>query len=365
MFKPVSSSSSHSRRRSLSLPRSLSLLLLLLAPLQVSQAQGAGGGGGAVDLTGTGGRHAILGRIYFPSGVRADLRLKVRLESTRYSELSVLADTNGSFGFRSLLPGSYTVVVEGGEDYETVREGVYIDGEPTRPRSGLQIPSVSRAYQVQVHLQTKRLSQARAKPGVLNAALANIPVSARKAYEKGMEFSQSGDSKKAIEQLKLAISYHPAFSLALNELGVQYLKIAQVEAALQALSSAVKLAPEAFNPRLNYGIALLQKKNFAQAKAELQDALKINPNSPTGHLYLGIALIHEQQYKDAEQEFLQALTLGKQTVSLAHYYLGGLYWRRGEYKLAADELEKYLQAAPTAQDADKIKSTIKELRSKA
>ena len=348
-------------RRSEILPFGLLIFLsLLLAPLQSSQAQGGG-----VDITGTGGRHAIKGNIYFPSGVRADLRLKVRLESTRYSELSVLADSNGTFGFKSLLPGSYTVVVEGGDDYETVRETVYIDGEASRPRSGIQIPSVPRAYQVQVHLQGKRLSQARVKPGVLNAALANVPEPARKAYEKAIEFSQSGDTKKAIEQLRLAIASHPEFPVALNELGVQYLKLAQVDQALQALSSAVKLAPDAFNPRLNYGIAYLQKKNFPEAKAQLQDALKLNPNSPTGHLYLGITLIHGEQFKDAEQEFLQALTLGKETVSLAHYYLGGLYWRRGEYKLAADALEKYLQSAPTAHDADRIKSTIKELRAKA
>lgn len=347
------------RQPAVILLRSLTLVLLLLAPLEIIQAQGG------VDITGTGGRHSIVGRIYFPSGVRADLRLKVRLESTRYSELSVLADLNGGFGFKALLPGSYTVVIEGGDDYETVRETVYIDGEASRPRSGLQMPTVARAYQVQVHLQNKRLSQARPKPGVLNAALANIPESARKAYEKALEFSQGGDTKKAIEQLRLAIASHPAFPVALNELGVQYLKIAQVDQALQALSSAIKLAPDAFNPRLNYGIALLQKKNFAQAKAELQDALKLNPNSPTGHLYLGITLIHSQEFKDAEQAFLQALTLGKQTVTLAHYYLGGLYWRRGEYKLAADELEKYLQSAPTAHEAERIKSTIKELRAKA
>nr|MBA2734600.1 hypothetical protein [Acidobacteriota bacterium] len=47
-----------------------------------------------------------------------------------------------------------------------------------------------------------------------------------------------------------------------------------------------------------------------------------------------------------------------------HYYLGGIYWRKGDTKRAGDELEKYLQLAPKAHDAERIRATIKELRSK-
>jgi tetratricopeptide (TPR) repeat protein len=333
-------------------------LLLIIAPCHPTFAQGG------VDITGTGGRHSIVGRIYYPSGARADLRLKVRLESTRYSELSVLADSNGSFAFKSLLPGSYTVVVEGADLYETVRETVYIDGEASRPRSGLQMPTVSRAYQVQVHLQPKRLVQPSTRSGVINAALASVPEPARKAYERSIEFAAVGDHNQAIEHLKRAIAYYPAFPIALNELGVQYMKAGHLDPAVEALRSAVKLDPEAFTPRLNYGIALLQKKRFGEAKSQLEEALQKNPNSASAHLYLGIALIHEQRYPEAEQAFQRSIREGKQSVGLAHYYLGGLYWRRGEHKLAAEELEKYLQASPDAQDAEKVKSTIKELRSK-
>ena len=348
-------------RRSLSFLFTLTFcVLLLLAPVEATHGQGGGG----VDFTGTGGKHSIQGRIYFPSGVRADARFKVKLESNRYQELSVLADLNGSFSFRSLLPGSYTIVIDGGDDYETVRETVFIDGEATRPRSGVAMPSAARAYQVQIHLQVKRFNPAKAKAGVINAALARVPEPARKAYEKSLELSRIGEHQRAIEQLKQAIAYHPAFPLALNELGVQYLKLGQVDPAIDALRSGVKIDPGTFTLRLNYGIALLQKKSFAEAKVQLQEALKLNPNSPTAHLYIGITCINDGRYPDAEEKFLKAISIDGQNMGLAHYYLGGLYWRKGEYKLAADHLEKYLTLAPNAHDADKIKTTIKELRSK-
>jgi tetratricopeptide (TPR) repeat protein len=147
-------------------------------------------------------------------------------------------------------------------------------------------------------------------------------------------------------------------------MGVQYLKLSQLDQAIEALRSAVKLAPEAFSPRLNYGIALLNKKEFSKAEAELRQALKKNDSAPTTHLYLGITLVSLRNLDEAEKELQRAVSLGGKEMSLAHYYLGGVYWGRREYKRAADELETYLQLAPQAPDAERVRKTIQELRSK-
>jgi hypothetical protein len=57
-------------------------------------------------------------------------------------------------------------------------------------------------------------------------------------------------------------------------------------------------------------------------------------------------------------------TLGDFTKQTGFGYLGGIYWGRREYRRAADALETYLKLAPQAPDAERIRSTIKELRSK-
>src|SRR5438045_8013039 len=98
--------------------RTIVILALGCLARSVTEAQHGGAG---VDSTGTGGRHAIQGRIYFPSGRRSDSPVKVKLESYGSGELSVMSDSNGSFGFTGLLAGNYTVVVEGGDEYESVR----------------------------------------------------------------------------------------------------------------------------------------------------------------------------------------------------------------------------------------------------
>ncbi len=321
-----------------------------------------GQSGGGVDMTGTGGRHSISGRLVFPSGQRADLRLKVRLESPGQGDLTVLSDANGSFTFRSLRAGNYAVVVEGGDYFENAREQVYIEpANPTARRGTPIMVTVSRPFTVQVYLREKQ-QPAQMKPGVLNAALAMVPKAAAELYRKGMEAAGRNETDKAIEHLRRATALHPNFGLALNELGVLYLKRGDLDRAEEVFVKVIHLSPDAPEPILNYGICLLQKKKFAQAETQLREALKKNERAFTAHMYLGITLISFRRYTEAEDALRKSIALGGPKASKAHYYLGGVYWETGRLKEAADELEVYLQLEPKAANAERVRATIKSLR---
>jgi Flp pilus assembly protein TadD len=333
----------------------LTVVLVFFFPLAGSAQSGSAS-------TGTGGSHVIQGHIYFPSGRRVEGSIQVKLQSFSAGEISAMTDSSGSFTFGSLSPGSYTVVVNAGEDYETAREGVFIDTDVNI--SNIPVIAASRRYTVIITLQLKRDPANRPRASVVNAALAEVPENARTLYEKGLEQGRAGESLKAIDNLKAAISLYPKFPLALNELGVQYLKINHANKAVEPLTSATKLSPDAFLPRLNLGIALLETQRFAEAETELRDAVKRNDSAPTAHMYLGVALTKLRNYPEAEKELRRAIDLAGTQLGLAHYYLGGIYWGRGEYRQAADELETYLRLTPNAQDAESVRGTIKYLRSK-
>ena len=334
--------------------------VLLLTPI-VSLAQSGGG----IDSTGTGGRHAISGRLIFPSGQRADLRLKIKLESPGVGDLTVLSDVNGNFSFQSLRPGNYSVVVDGGEQFESVRENIFIDPSVVTTRTGVASFPLSRPFNVQVYLRPKAETAATYKPGVLNAALATVPKPALELYEKGIEFAKQGETEKAIDNLKKAVSLHANFGLALNELGVQYLKRGELDKAAEAFTKVLQLSPDAPEPSLNLGIVLLNQKKFTEAETQLRTAVKKNEHSFTAHQYFGISLIYVKNYPEAEKELRRAIELGGPKASQAHYYLGGLYWKAGNFRQAADELETYLKLEPKAANADKVRTTVKELRSKS
>jgi len=326
-----------------------SILFLLLIPSIPARAQS----GGKFDATGTGGQHTIQGRVYLPAQPQEGLIIKVKIDSTNSTGLSVIADADGAFTFRNLEPGPYYLTVDAGKDFEVFKDTINIDREISQSPRTLTVP---------VYLRLKPNSPLNS--GTVDAMVAGVPKPAVERYNKARELARAGDSKAAIEELKGAISLYAGFALAYNEMGAQYLKLGQLEQAIEALRSAVKLAPEAFNPRLNYGIALLNKKEFSQAEAELRRALKKNDSAPTAHMYLGMSLISQRKLDDAEKELQRAVTLGGDQMGLAHYYLGGLYWGRREYKRAADELETYLKLSPQAPDAERVRNTIKELRSK-
>lgn len=317
-------------------------------------------GGGGVDFSGTGGNDSINGRIYFPSGRRSDAQIKVSLESSNAGTRIVFADHNGAFSFRNLEPGRYTVTIDGGKEYETITEAVYIDDM----RTGAAGPGPPpRPFSLPIYLQLKRGASTLGS-GVVDARMSDVPAPARALYQQALESEKKSDINKAILELKQAISLYPAFVLALNELGVQYLKLAQPDKAVDPLTAAIKLAPEEFGPRLNYGIALLNQHKYSEAEGEFRAALKRNESGAIARMYLGISLAVQRKLGDAEKELLLAVGAGGAETSLGHRYLGGIYMETRDYKRAADELELYLKLVPNAADGERTRATIKECRRK-
>jgi len=337
------------------------VLFILLGVLLISPSVYAQGSGRL--STGTGGIHLIQGYIFFPSGRRAEGTIIVRLQSLQYGELQLIPDSSGAFTFSSLAPGSYTVIIDAGSEYEIFREGVFIDTDADTSRTGARLPPTTRRYTVMAHLAPK-IRAGVGKPSVVNAALAAVPDKARKLYERGVEEARSENPGKAANTLKEAVTLYPNFPLALNELGVQYLKLRQVNKAIDILREAVRLSPDNAPSRLNLGIALLESKQFPHAEEQLREAVKHNNNSATGHMYLGIALLRQSKFDEAERELLVATQANAAQLGMANYYLGGLYWRKKDYPRAVEQLEKYLASTPNAPDAERVRATIKDFRSR-
>ena len=306
---------------------------------------------------GTGGSHRIQGHIYLPSGRAADGPIQVKLQSFGAGDLSVMASGGGLFTFSSLAPGNYTVIVDAGKEFKVATESVFIDTDAPTSRT------VGRTHTVMIHLQPNRDRERDGSVSVVDVTLAAVPEEARKLYEKGLALSRAGDTKKALDNFKSAVAIYPGFIQALDELGVQYLKTGQADKAVESLTAAVKLSPDAFRPNLNLGIAFLEMKRFGPAESQLKAAVRANASSSAAHMYLGIAFIGEKKSAEAQPELEAAAKSNAPEVAKAHYYLGGIYWENREYSRAADELETYLKLVPKAPEAEKVRQTIKELRS--
>ena len=74
---------------------------------------------------GNGGRNTLQGDILTPNGQRLDHPIIVRLSTPR-GEITTTSNGNGSFVFRQLTSGRYTVTVDGGDSYALATEVVDI-----------------------------------------------------------------------------------------------------------------------------------------------------------------------------------------------------------------------------------------------
>ena len=323
------------------LTKSVLFALLLSAAAVSARAQAIGAHRG--DTSGSGGNSAIEGHIISPTGKLPETRVRITLDSVNSGQRVTFADDDGSFNFNGLEGGSYTLVIDAGKDFEIAREGVFIDAG--KPMSN-----------VPVYL--------RMKPEA-NPALAGVPKPALDLFQKALDAEQKKDTDKAIALLNEAIAQHSQFGLAHNELGMLYMRAGKLDNALEEYKLAITALPDDPLVQLNYGSALTQKKDFSEAEKQLKRALKKLDKSATGHFYLGVSLIGLKKIGEAETEFQQAAKLGGDQMGAAHKYLGGILWQKGDLKRAADELETYLKLSPHAPDAEQIRGTVKQLRSKS
>lgn len=292
------------------------------------------------------GNNTIQGRVHFPSG-QSTGTVKVNLESTSSfgASSSAATDQDGVFRFNGLEPGNYTVVVDAGNQYEKAREPVVISSE-----------SRGRLTQVAIQLHLKIDAS--------NPAFAGVPEKALNLYQKGAAAAKKGDNKAAVQFFSDAVAAHPNFAIALSDLGLQYMKLNQMDKAAETYEALIKLKPEDATAHLNLGIARYNQKKFEDAETHLRKALELKSTGPMAHYYLGMTLVGLKRHNEALPEFEATVANGGDNLALAHRYLGGLYLSANKNQQAADELEKYLKLDPKAPDAERIKGTIKDLRSK-
>ena len=313
-----------------------------------------------VNSSGTGGIHTIQGRVYLPSGRTIDNSLKVELQSNRDAAITVYTDMNGGFVFRSLSPGNYSVVVDAGETFESAREYITID---TEAQGNVRIRPSPKIITVPVYLQFKRGVVLRNE--VINAKWATVPEETINRVRHGLELAQANKLAEAEAEFRRAIEATPSFAPAHTELGKLLLQSGKPEAAITPLRNAIKYDDADFEAHLSLGIALLNLKKYDGAEPELVAAAYINRAAVTPHYYLGILFVMKDDLDVARKAFETARDLkGGKSLPNIHKFLGRIYMKKDMQKEAVQELETYLKLAPKAQDAEKVRKDISDIKAK-
>jgi Flp pilus assembly protein TadD len=266
-------------------------------------------------------------------------------------------DGSGRFVFRGLSSGRFSVrVLPIGTDLQEQSQDVEIFGVGARGRP------LSDNIQIDFYLRPKKTT---ANSAAVNDVIfaQEIPLEARKLYEKAVTDLEDKRIEQGIISLQQALGLFPTYYLALERLGAVYINQQKYENARDVFSKAVSVNSRSFN--CWYGLSYVNY-TLRQPEAAIEAARKaisINSRSSDALLFLGLSLRQAKNYEEAEKSLKQADKLTERKSPDIHWNLALLYAHNlKRYGDAADELELYLKTSPDTPNTENIKKLIKQFR---
>ncbi len=329
--------------RSVLHPFLLPAVLLVLSTDLLSQ--GIGDRNRAADGDG---RYSIQGRVYLPDG-KAAVNAKIFINSADSIAIRSITDINGMFQVGSLRAGNYSIFVRVA-GYPAESETVIID----------RFAPAGRTFSIVLNLRGERPA---AEPAPQDKRLDGVPKGAAEKFRKGLEKRDQKDLRAADALYDEAIAIYPKFAAAYFEKGLAGLKENDIDRALPHFVKAIELDPDFLEAKYSVGYVHYLKKNYEVASAVFVDVLKQKRDFAEAFMYLGISLYYLKDTTSAETALRSALLIKDDaSIALAHRFLGGMYLQSKRNAEAAAQLRKYLELVPAAPDADRIRTTIEELK---
>lgn len=111
------------------------------------------------------------------------------------------------------------------------------------------------------------------------------------------------------------------------------------------------------------GVLDYEEKRYETARALFEKALRVSEDDPVPHYYLGLILLETRPPEELDEaiEYLRTAVQIDPTLIEPHRELGRAHYRAGDFERAIPPLERYLELAPDADDADEIREMVRRL----
>jgi Tfp pilus assembly protein PilF len=315
----------------------------------IVSAQGIGDRNRAADSGG--GTYSIQGRVFLPDG-RPAQNVRVDIDNPDAPGTYFYTNMDGLFQTGSVRAGNFTISAKI-EGLPVEREVLTIDRDTP----------AGRTFTVTLYLRNE--GQKKGDFYSNNPMFKDVPKPALDKFKKGMEKLQKDDAKGAAVIFDEAITAYPNFAAAYHEKGVALLKSGNHDGALASFVKAIELKPDYTEAKYSVGYTQFLKKNYEVAAAVFDDVLKAKNDMVEAEMYRGISLYYLKNVDAAEASLKRTIGMtGGDRMAMAHLYLGQIYITKKKNAEAASELEKYLEIVPKAPNADRLKTTIADLRKK-
>lgn len=156
-------------------------------------------------------------------------------------------------------------------------------------------------------------------------------------------------------------AYYLGLSVLMQDKHSEALEILLKVQASQAKAGQGRPAvPDEYQIRIALARTYLELKQNEDAWKNLEAANKINAGALDVHIYRGAYYLNKEKYPQAIKELEKAMKLDDNN-AYAHYYAGYAYLRSGNPAKAVEVFKSFIQLAPNAPEADKIKALVAAL----
>jgi hypothetical protein len=196
-----------------------------------------------------------------------------------------------------------------------------------------------------------------------SATLTMAPKDARKAYEKGLEDAKKNKPDDAQKDFQKAVDLYPKFAPAWYELGRVYEGRDHLDKARESYQQALTADAKYINPYERLYLLDGREAKWQEVADTTDKVMHLNPyDFPAAYYYNAVANLQLNKLDPAEKSAREAVKIDTAHENpRSNYILGIILAQKLDLKGAADCFRAYLQFAPNAKDADKVRQQLAEL----
>jgi tetratricopeptide (TPR) repeat protein len=260
---------------------------------------------------------------------------------------------DGSFRFRNLEPGTYSLSIYIPDDGEILQT---VDVTPSFADAKGRIVKTFSFDEPTLRTIVRPVPQS-----LVSARLLAIPFKAKNEYQKAENALEDRDAERAIQHLKTAIEIAPTFAEALNTLGTIYFQQREFSEAERCFRAALKEDRGAYEPLVNLGGTLLAQRRWQEALEMNLQAASLQPNDPLVNAQLGLAYVATREYDQAIYYLQATERLDPGHFSNPQISLAEIFLRQEDREGALEELQDFLRIHPDSPDAAQVRGTIERI----
>ncbi len=306
---------------------------------------------------------SIIGHLRAARGGSPPDRILVTLEFRGAAIQTVYTDSQGTYGFHSLLPNSYYVVIND-DNYQPERREAAIPPSTLAPTVFADFTLIPRAKAPSVVTLPDKQAGANSNMTDIREYAAKFPKPALKEFKKGVNSDQDGNKDDAIKHYAKAVQIAPDFYQARNNLGSDYLSKSDFPGAKTQFSAAIQANQSDSAGYFNLSNVCMLMGELAEAKNYLDEGMRRDPESALGLFLLGSLDLKTGKLPEAEQALRKAILLNR-TMVQARLQLVNLLLQLGKKDSAIAELHDFVSTFPDNSFSPQAKQLLKRLEASA